>query len=74
MATHINMTHGGQEAEAKFVMKKVRSYPSTFLRVLAECIRIKYRSREKGIVVLNQKSKVWGFWILLIAEVVSREL
>ena len=64
MATHINMTHGGQEAEAKFVMKKVRSYPSTFLRVLAECIRIKYRSREKGIVVLNQKSGDFGSYSL----------
>ena len=64
MATHINMTHGGQESEAKFVMKKVKSYQSTFLRILAECIRIKYRSREKGIVVLNQKSGDFGSYSL----------
>ena len=54
MAYHIKETHGGRESEAKFVMKKVKSYPSTFLRILAECIRIKYRSREKGISVLNR--------------------
>ena len=36
--------------------KKVKSYPSSFLRILAECIRIKYRSEEKGIEVMNQKS------------------
>ena len=47
MAYHIKETHGGRESEAKFIMKKVKSYPSTFLRILAECIRIKYRSREK---------------------------
>ena len=64
MATHIHMTHEGRESEAKFVMKKVKSYPSTFLRILAECIRIKYRSREKGIVVLNQKSGDFGSYTL----------
>ena len=56
MASHINSVHGGQRDRAKFVMKKVKSYPSSFLRILAECIRIKYRSEEKGIEVMNQKS------------------
>ena len=51
-------------SEAKFVMKKVKRYQSTFLRILAECIRIKYRSREKGIVVLNQKSGDFGSYSL----------
>ena len=64
MAYHIKETHGGRESEAKFVMKKVKSYPSTFLRILAECIRIKYRSREKGISVLNQKSGDFGSYTL----------
>ena len=64
MAIHVNMTHGGRESEAKFIMKKVRSYQSTFLRILAECIRIKYRSRETGVVVLNQKSGDFGSYSL----------
>ena len=64
MAYHIKETHGGRESEAKFIMKKVKSYPSTFLRILAECIRIKYRSREKGISVLNQKSGDFGSYTL----------
>ena len=64
MAYHINTTHGGLVSEAKFVMKKVKSYPSTFLRILAECIRIKSRSREKGIMVLNSKSGDFGSYTL----------
>ena len=50
MAYHIKATHGGWESEAKFIIKKVKSYPSTFLRILAECIR----SREKVILVLRE--------------------
>ena len=64
MAIHVNMTHGGRASEAKFIMKKVRSYQSTFLRILAECIRIKYRLRETGVVVLNQKSGDFGSYSL----------
>ena len=64
MASHIMMAHGGRENEAKFVMKKVKSYPSTFLRILAECIRIKYRADEEGIVVMNQKSGDFGSYSL----------
>ena len=64
MAAHINSVHGGQEDGAKFVMKKVKSYPTTFLRVLAECIRIKYRSEEQGVVVMNQKSGDFGTYSL----------
>ena len=52
MAAHIQMAHGGQEGGAKFVMKKVKSYPTTFLRILAECIRIKYRQTK--ILFLGQ--------------------
>ena len=64
MASHIIMTHGGVASEAKFIMKKIKSYPSTFLRILAESIRIKNRSREKGIVVLNRKSGDFGSYTL----------
>ena len=64
MAYHINTTHGGLVSEAKFVMKKIKSYPSTFLRVLAECVRIKRRSMEKGVVVLNSKSGDFGTYSL----------
>merc|ERR1711911_496050 len=58
------MAHGGVVSEAKFIMKKIKSYPSTFLRILAESIRIKNRSREKGIVVLNRKSGDFGSYTL----------
>ena len=64
MASHINSVHGGQRDRAKFVMKKIKSYPSSFLRILAECIRIKYRSEEKGIEVMNQKSGDFGQYSL----------
>ena len=42
----------------------IKSYPSTFLRVLAECVRIKMRSKEKGVVVLNSKSGDFGTYSL----------
>ena len=64
LAYHVNTTHGGLVSEAKFVMKKIKSYPSTFLRVLAECVRIKTRSKEKGVVVLNSKSGDFGSYSL----------
>ena len=64
MAHHINTTHGGLVSEAKFVMKKIKSYPSTFLRILAESIRIKNRSKEKGVIVLNSKSGDFGSYTL----------
>ena len=64
MASHIHSVHGGQRDRAKFVMKKIKSYPSSFLRILAECIRIKYRSEEKGIMVMNQKSGDFGQYSL----------
>ena len=64
MASHIMTAHGGREDGAKFVMKKVKSYPSTFLRILAECIRIKYRADEEGVVVMNQKSGDFGSYSL----------
>ena len=72
MASHIHSVHGGQRDRAKFVMKKVKSYPSSFLRILAECIRIKYRSEEKGIMVMNQK--IWGFRTILAAKTVGLQL
>ena len=72
MASHIIMTHGGVASEAKFIMKKIKSYPSTFLRILAEAIRIKNRAREKGIVVLNQKSGDFGSYTLPRLSVQSR--
>ena len=64
MAAHIMTAHGGREDGAKFVMKKVKSYPSTFLWILAECIRIKYRADEEGVVVMNQKSGDFGSYSL----------
>ena len=73
MATHVINTHGGVATEAKFVMKKIKSYPSTFLRILAECIRIKNRSREEGVVVLNSKAGDFGSYTLPRLSVQSHD-
>ena len=64
MAYHINTTYGGLVSEAKFVMKKIKSFPSTFLGVLAECVRIKMRSKERGVVVLHSRSGDFGTYLL----------
>ena len=74
MAAHINSVHGGRKEGAKFVMKKVKSYPTSFLRILAECIRIKYRSEEKGIMVMNQKSGDFGSYSLPRLSVFNSEV
>ena len=55
-------------------MKKVKSYPSSFLRILAECIRIKYRSEEEGIMVMNQKSGDFGSYSLPRLSVFNSEV
>ena len=55
MATHVINTHGGVATEAKFVMKKIKSYPSSFLRILAECIRIKTDQEKKELWSSTQR-------------------
>ena len=37
-------------------MTIVRTYPNTFTRAMGEVIRILYRSKEKGVVLLNSKA------------------
>ena len=54
MACHALEVHPGQDP--KFGMKIVRTYPNTFTRAMGEVIRILYRSKEKGVVLLNSKA------------------
>ena len=54
MARHALEMHPGEEP--KFGMTIVKTYNSTFTRAMGEVVRILYRSKEKGVVLLNSKA------------------
>ena len=54
MARHALEMHPGEEP--RFGMTIVRTYTTTFSRAMGEVIRILYRSKEKGVVLLNSKA------------------
>ena len=54
MARHALEMHPGEEP--KFGMTIVRTYNNTFTRAMGEVVRILYRSKEKGVVLLNSKA------------------
>ena len=54
MARHALEMHLGEEP--KFGMTIVKTYNSTFTRAMGEVVRILYRSKEKGVVLLNSKA------------------
>ena len=53
-----NPSKGKQEPgeEPRFGMTIVMTYKSTFTRAMGEVVRILYRSKEKGVVLLNSKA------------------
>ena len=54
MARHALEMHPGKEP--MFGMTIVRTYTTTFSRAMGEVIRILYRSKERGVVLLNSKA------------------
>ncbi len=54
MAQHALDMHPGEEP--RFGMTIVRTYSSAFTLAMGEVIKILYRSREKGVVLLNSKA------------------
>ena len=54
MARHTLEMHPGNAP--KFGMTIVRTYASSFTLAMGELIRILYRSKEKGVVLLNSKA------------------
>ena len=62
MARHALEMHPGEEP--KFGMTIVRTYNNTFTRAMGEVVRILYRSKEKGVVLLNSKAGDYGSYSL----------
>ena len=62
MARHALEMHPGEEP--KFGMTIVRTYTSSFTMAMGEVIRILYRSREEGVVILNSKAGDWASYSL----------
>ena len=54
MARHALEVHPGEEPQ--FGMTIVRTYNSAFILAMEEVIRILYRSRERGVILLNSKA------------------
>ena len=62
MARHALEMHPGEEP--KFGITIVRTYKSSFTLAMGEVIRILYRSREKGMVLLNSKARDFATYSL----------
>ena len=54
MARHTLEMHPGEEP--RFGMTIVKTYTNTFTRAMGEVVRILYRSKEEGVVLLNSKA------------------
>ena len=61
-----------QGEQTKFGMTIVKTYTSGFNLAMGEVIRILYRSKEKGVVLLN--SKAGDICHVFLAQIIRQEL
>ena len=55
MLHHIRESHPGENPRPRWGMKMIKTYSTTFKRLLAELVHIKYLAKDPKIVLLNQK-------------------
>ena len=55
MLHHIRASHPGENPRPRWGMKMIKTYSTTFKRLLAELVHIKYLAKDPNIVLLNQK-------------------
>ena len=55
MHIHIREAHQGEDPRPRWGMKMVKTYTTTFKRLLGELVHIKYLAKDPKIVLLNQK-------------------
>ena len=55
MLHHIREYHPGENPRPRWGMKMIKTYSTTFKRLLAELVHIKYLAKDPKIVLLNQK-------------------
>ena len=55
MLIHLMESHPGENLRPRWGTKMIKTYSTTFKRLLAELVHIKYLARDPKIVLLNQK-------------------
>ena len=55
MLIHIREAHQGESPRPRWGMRMVKTYTSTFKRLLAELVHIKYLAKDPKIELLNRK-------------------
>ena len=55
MLIHLRESHSGENPRPRWGMKMIKTYSTTFKRLLAELVHIKYLARDPNVVLLNQK-------------------
>ena len=55
MLIHLRESHPGENPRPRWGMKMIKTYTTTFKRLLAELVHIKYLARDPTVVLLNQK-------------------
>ena len=55
MLHHIRASHPGENPRPRWGMKMIKTYSTTFKRLLAELVHIKYLAKNPKIELLNQK-------------------
>ena len=55
MLIHIRESHPGEDPRPRWGMKLIKTYTTTFKRLLGELVHIKYLAKDPKIVLLNQK-------------------
>ena len=55
MLIHIRESHPGEDPRPRWGMKMVKTYSTTFKRLLGELVHIKYLAKDPNIELLNKK-------------------
>ena len=55
MHIHIREAHQGEYSRPRWGMKMVKTFTTTFKRLLGELVHIKYLAKDPKIILLNQK-------------------
>ena len=64
MLIHIRESHPGADPRPRWGMKMVKTYTTTFKRLLGELVHIKYLAKDPNLVLLNKKCGGYQGYVL----------
>ena len=64
MFIHIRESHPGENPRPRWGMRMVKTYTTTFKRLLGELVHIKYLAKDPNLVLLNKKCGGYQGYVL----------